>query len=151
MRVQSLCETRDGTPAARPGFGRAPIRLCCVVNSLRYELAGLDHQVLLVRLPPRFADAWVNAVEAEVEAHLPRVSGAGLVMDFSGVELVNSIAVTSLLQLQEVCRLRGAAILLAALPEPIARFFVQLKLDRRFLIVPGVEEAITRIVLGNRR
>jgi anti-anti-sigma factor len=109
---------------------------------LATQVVGLEQNVLLVAMPPHVTQEVAGVIEEEVRNRLPRVTSAVLILDFSGVSLINSIGITCLLQLQAECRKRQARMYLAALPEPIAKFLRQLKLDRRFLIAPTVEAAM---------
>ncbi|MBL0870418.1 MAG: STAS domain-containing protein [Phycisphaerales bacterium] len=116
------------------------------MQHLAAQLVGTDQQILVIHLPSRFTDEWVSPVENEVAARLPRLSGAGLVLDFSSVQLMNSIAITCILHLQETCRERSAGLRLAGLPEPIRKFFCQLKLDRRFVLSGDVDSAVGELL-----
>jgi len=117
-------------------------------SPLSSQVLGKDHTILVVRLPTMVTDEQVTPIRAEVRARLPRVAGAALVMDFEGVELVNSIGITCLLQVEEDCRRQGARLLLAAMPAPIYQFLRQVRLDRRFQCVPTLDQAIDAIETG---
>ncbi len=112
------------------------------MHSLSAQLVGPDQQVLVLHLPAQFTDEWVAPVEREVADRLPRVNNAALILDFRDVRLMNSIAITCVLHLQDACKARGAKLVLAELPEAISRFLSQLKLDRRFTIAPTVDQAL---------
>ncbi len=116
-----------------------------MISPLASQLVGRERSLLLLRLPSSVTDEQVLAIREEVRAKLPRQTGGGLVLDFEAVELVNSIGITCLLQVEEDCRKVGARMLLAALPQPIAQFLKQLKLDRRFRTASTVEEAIVAL------
>lgn len=118
------------------------------MQPLGVELAGPDQQILLLRMPSHFADEWIPMIEQEVAAKLPRVTGAGLILDFEAVLLMNSLAITCILHLQDTCKTQKAPMFLAALPPGIERFLAQLKLDRRFKIKATVDEAVKEIVPG---
>lgn len=108
------------------------------------QLVGPDASVLLMQLPDRMTGETVIPLQQEVDARLPRIPGAGLVLDFSGVQIVSSIAITALLQLDDACRQRGVRLILTRLPEQIMRFLRQLKLETRFVVVQAVDGAIAR-------
>lgn len=116
-----------------------------MISPLASQVVGRQRGVLLVRLPSMVTDEQVTAIREEVRARLPRQAGSGLVLDFEAVELVNSIGITCLLQVEEDCRKLGARMLMAALPARIGLFLKQLKLDRRFKTSPSVEEAVAAI------
>ncbi len=113
-----------------------------MMHPLATQVIGSEQNVLLVAMPPHVTHEAAGVIEEEVRNRLPRVTSAVLILDFSGVSLINSIGITCLLQLQAECRKRQARMYLAALPEPIAKFLRQLKLDRRFLITPTVDAAM---------
>lgn len=119
------------------------------MQPLSAQLVGPDEQLLVVHLPSRFTDEWIGPVEQEVASRLPRLAGAGLILDFRSVLIMNSIAITCLLHLQDTCRARQAKMILAGLPDTIAKFLAQLKLDRRFTIAPSVDDA-TALLLTPR-
>ncbi len=106
--------------------------------------------MLLLQLPDRMVGETVTPLQQEVDARLPRVPGAGLVMDFAGVQIVSSIAITALLQLDDSCRQRGVRLVLTRLPEQILRFLRQLKLETRFVVVPNLDEAVA-LAAGDSR
>jgi anti-anti-sigma factor len=95
-------------------------------------------------------DETADTIREEVSRRLPNAVGAGLVLDCSAVELINSIGITCLLQVQDHCRRAGAPMFLAAMPGPIQLFLRQLKLDRRFQSEPTVDDAVKRIGLSGR-
>ena len=85
-----------------------------------------------------------------VRSTLPRRTDAGLVLDFTSVQLINSIGITCLLRVEEDCRKSGAKMALANVTPPIAQFLRQLKLDRKFASYPTVDDALTAITGGQR-
>ncbi|MFN5956370.1 MAG: hypothetical protein ACK462_00330, partial [Planctomyces sp.] len=64
-----------------------------VSEALMSQLVGPDASVLLMQLPDRMTGETVIPLQQEVDARLPRIPGAGLVLDFSGVQIVSSIAI----------------------------------------------------------
>jgi anti-anti-sigma factor len=120
------------------------------MSHLSSQLAGRDQTILIVRLPSMVTDEQVAVIQDEVRSRLPRVAGAGLVFDLAAVELINSIGITCILQVEEHCRKSGAAFLLASVPAPIAQFLRQLKLDKRFPSRPTPEDAIAALDSATR-
>lgn len=112
------------------------------MSEISYRLEGADRAVLVVVLPPRVVDDTADALLELVERRLPDVGGAGVLLDLSAVEMMNSIGITALLQVQDHCRRRGAGMGLAAMSGPIARFLSQLKLDKRFPVFGSIEDGI---------
>ncbi|MGE3106994.1 MAG: STAS domain-containing protein [Phycisphaerales bacterium] len=106
------------------------------------RLAGAASTILVVRVPPQLVDDTASLLRAEVASRLPNADGAGVVLDFAQVELINSIGITCLLQIQDQCRRLNSAMYLAAVPEPIQTFLSQLKLLKRFPAFPSVEDAL---------
>lgn len=112
---------------------------------LASELLGRDKTALVLRLPSMVTDEQVAVIKEEFRSRMPRVAGAGLVLDFAAVELINSIGITCLLQLEEDCRRQKATMLLCQVPAPISQFLRQLKLDKRFTVVRDTDAAIDTI------
>jgi anti-anti-sigma factor len=112
------------------------------MTPLGSQLAGPDSTVLIVHMPGRVTDEHVGPIREEVRSRLPRVDGAGLVLDFAGTELINSIGITCLLSIEEDCRSRGVRVVIAALPAGVSNFLRQLKLTGRFQIVSSVDDAL---------
>ncbi len=111
-------------------------------SPLTSQVLGKDHSILVLRLPSMVTDEQVTPIRDEIRARLPRQSGAGLILDFEGVELVNSIGITCLLQVEEDCRRQHARLILATVPAPIFQFLRQVRLDRRFRCLPTLDEAL---------
>ena len=112
---------------------------------IRSELGGQSQTILIVSLPAMLVDETSGPVRDEVARRLPNADGAGLVLDCREVELINSIGITCLLQLQDECRRRHAGMALAALPQSIRTFLARLKLDARFGRYDTVEEAVAAL------
>lgn len=115
------------------------------MTPLASQILGVDKSVLLIQLPSHVTDEWGAAIQQEVHTRLPRIDKAAVVLDFECVELINSIGITCLLQIEEECRRRRARLMLARIPATIVRFFQQLKLDKRFVSVPTVDDALARV------
>ena len=98
--------------------------------------------VLVVQVPSKLVDETAEPLRETVQRRLSTLERPAVVLDCAGVVLVNSIGITCLLQLQELCRGCGAALILAAVPASISTFLAQLKLDRRFAQSPSVEAAV---------
>ncbi|MGD9690431.1 MAG: STAS domain-containing protein [Phycisphaerales bacterium] len=113
-----------------------------MISPLASQVVGRDKSVLVMRLPSTVTDEQVNAIREEVRSRLPRQAGAGLVIDMEAVELINSIGITCLLQVEEDARKSGARAVLAAVPPAISQFLRQLKLDRKFRAIASVDEAV---------
>jgi anti-anti-sigma factor len=120
------------------------------MTPLSSYLAGRDRQILVVRLPAMVTDEQVAVIQDEVRSRLPRQSEAGLIFDLSAVELINSIGITCILQIEEHCRKSGATFMLVALPPAIAQFLRQLKLDKRFQARATVDEAVAGLDTSTR-
>lgn len=115
------------------------------MTPLGSQLAGPDSTVLIVHMPGRVTDEHVGPIREEVRSRLPRVQGAGLILDFSGTELINSIGITCLLSIEEECRARGVRVVLAMLPATVVSFLRQLKLTGRFQLCASVDEAVSQL------
>jgi len=90
----------------------------------------------------QLVDDTIGMVRSEAVQRLPNADGAGLVLDCSAVELINSIGITCLLQVQDHCKRLKAGMLLAGVPQGIRTFLAQLKLDKRFPAAETVDEAV---------
>ena len=105
-------------------------------------LAGELGQVLVVRLPGQVTDETSGLIVGEVRSRLPKMEGAGLVLDCRDVTLINSIGITCFLQVQDLCRQGGAGMVLGEVPERIVDFLGRLKLLKRFPVVETVDEGV---------
>lgn len=112
------------------------------MTPLASQIVGADRNVLVIQLPSHVTDEWVAQIQQEVQARLPRIDRAGVVLAFEGVELINSIGITCLLQVEEECRRRKAKLILAGVPVSIAKFLQQLKLNQRFTYAEDAESAV---------
>ncbi len=112
------------------------------VSEINAQLAGEADQILVIAVPSKLTDEVAGPIRACADQRLPNSDGAALVLDCRGLELVNSIGITCLLQIQDRCAGQGARFLLAGLPPAIRRFLATLKLDERFDQAESVEDAI---------
>lgn len=115
------------------------------MTPLASHLAGPDHQVLVLHLPARVTDEHVTAIREEFQARLPRLDGAGLVLDFTGVDFINSIGITCLLGIEEACRERAVRVCAAGASPMVQGFLKQLRLTARFPMAPSVDEGVARV------
>ena len=99
-------------------------------------------------MPPQLVDETSAMVRDEAVQRLPNADGAGIVLDCAELELINSIGITCLLQVQDHCKRMRAKLLLAAVPTGIETFLTQLKLNKRFQTTGSVEEAVAAIEQG---
>ncbi|MBL8764322.1 MAG: STAS domain-containing protein [Phycisphaerae bacterium] len=120
------------------------------MRAIEAEITGELGHVLVVRLPRDVADETSAAIRREAESRLPRIQGAGLVLDFGEVALLNSIGITTLLQMQDRCRQQGVRLLLARVPDRIGKFFETLRLHKRFEIIASVDAAVAMIERGSQ-
>lgn len=121
-----------------------------VTATLSSQLLGRDRTILLVRLPLTVVDEQVQPIRDEARSRMPRIPGAGLILDFGNVELINSIGITCLLQVDEDCRKAGGVMRMTGLSPAIAQFLKQLKLDRRFVIRATAEDAVAELDSGSK-
>ena len=112
------------------------------------RISGPDGNVLVIHLPTRFTDEWLNHIRHEVETRLPPMQGAGLVLDFSAVTIINSLGITCMLNLDERCRLAGAKMVLAAVPPATMEFLRRVKLDKKFLTSATIEDGVARFAMN---
>lgn len=115
------------------------------VSLIHSRIVGLSSTILVVHLPAQLVDETASLVRETVTSRLPNADGAGLILDLSEVELINSIGITCLLQAQDHCRRQGAQLFIAALSPSILTFLTQLKLAKRFPTVATVEEAVAQL------
>lgn len=112
------------------------------VTSIHHRFAGRDGEALVVEAPPELTHGSGETLLRLVERHLPNRDHARCVLDMSRVGLISSIGITSLLQVQEYCADRGAALVLAALPDRQRQFLRMLKLEERFSFAESVDAAL---------
>ncbi|MGQ0626866.1 MAG: STAS domain-containing protein [Phycisphaerales bacterium] len=117
------------------------------MTSFSSQLVGRDREILVIALPEAVTDEQEMQIRDEVRARLPRRNDAGLVLDFSAVGLINSIGITCLLKIEEDTRKSGTRMVFANVPAPIAQFFRQLKLDRKFTVHPSVDDAVAAVTV----
>ncbi len=98
--------------------------------------------MLVVRVPRDLNHEWADPLRLCVARNVPDRDGAGVVLDMSSVEMISSIGIAALLQVQEMCKDRQARLLLAGMPQAQARLLSMLKLDRRFSQSPTVDDAV---------
>jgi len=107
--------------------------------------AGSRDTILVLVMPPELNHETAQPLRVQVESELANADGVGLVLDMSPVELVSSIGVTCLLQLEEIVKDRGGHMVLADVPPIQQRFLAMLRLDRRFRSLPTVEDAVREL------
>jgi anti-anti-sigma factor len=115
---------------------------------LASHLAGEDSQLLVVALPNRVAEEHISAIRSEVSRRIPQISGCGVILDFTAVDLINSMGITCLLNVDDECRRRKAGLMLAGVSPLIRAFFAQLKLDKRFRMADSVDDAVDALQLS---
>lgn len=115
------------------------------VPPIQSNLLGHAGTVLVVELPPQVVDETADLIRQEVARRLPNADGAAVVLDCRHVDLINSIGITCLLQVQEHCRRQKAGLILAALPPKIEQFLRTLRLDKRFHRAASVEDAVAQL------
>lgn len=118
------------------------------MSIIQSKLSGDAGTILVVRMPPQLVDETSAMVREEAVQRLPNADGAGIVLDCAELELINSIGITCLLQVQDHCKRMRAGMLLAAVPPAIQTFLTQLKLNKRFPAAGSVEEAVMVIERG---
>jgi anti-anti-sigma factor len=112
---------------------------------IQSNLLGHAGTVLVVELPAQVVDETSELIRQEVARRLPNADGAAVVLDCRHVDLINSIGITCLLQVQEHCRRQKAGLVLAGMPAKIEQFLKTLRLDKRFARAPSVEEAVAQL------
>lgn len=113
-----------------------------------HRLGGQDGEVLIVDIPGELTHKSADDLRQTVARRLPNRDGAGVVIDMSGVQLITSIGIAALLQVQEICRDRDARMLLAGLSDRLRAFLKMLKLDRRFESAGSVDDALAALAAG---
>lgn len=110
-----------------------------------WSLGGADGAVLVVRVPPELTHATADGVRACVERRLPNRDGVGVVLDMADVELISSMGVTALLQIEELVTGAGGVLCLGGLSDRARGFLAMLRLADRFAQAVDVGEAIARV------
>lgn len=127
---------------APPRLTNAPIPpTIALLTHPAHKLAGRDGETLVVTCPAELTHDSGEQVLRTVKRHLPNRDNAVCVLDMSQVGLISSIGITALLQIEEHCTDRGAALRLAGLPERQRQFLRMLKLEAKFVFVKDVDEA----------
>lgn len=116
---------------------------------LDFELVGRDREVLLVRTPRDLTHEVADALRECVIRHIPPRDDAGVILDMAAVTIISSIGIAALLQIAEACKDRAAPLYLAALPDRQLKFLQMLKLDRKFPMVPSIDDALHALAQRN--
>lgn len=109
------------------------------------SIAGQEGTVLVVEAPEAINHETAEPIKEAVRRSLPDCDNPGLVLDMAGVEAVNSIGITALLELLELIGERSGTLLLARVPDRQVEFLRMLHLDRKFRMYPAVEEAVAAL------
>ena len=113
------------------------------MNDLSTQLLGSDQNVLVVSVPAEVNHETAEPLRELVNRLLPNRDGAALVLDFARVDLVSSIGIAALLQIQEACRDRDAAMSLANVSRKQVEFFRMLTIERKFHMESSVADAVS--------
>lgn len=105
-------------------------------------LTGPDQLVLVLQCPPFLDHASADELRAEAIRLLPDRDGAGLVLDMAGCNLVTSIGIAALLQIDEFCTDRAARFCLTNIEQPIDSLLNMLNLTQKFTIYTDREQAV---------
>ena len=108
-------------------------------------MAGPGGAVLVVRVPVELSIATAESVRSCVERRLPNRHDGGVVLDLADTELITSVGVTALLQIEELAAAAGVSLRLAGLGGAARRVLVMLALADRFMQSPDAEDAVASI------
>lgn len=109
---------------------------------IAHRADGPDGRVLVVVAPGVLNHENAEMLRACVERWLPNRDGAATVIDMGGVTLISTIGIAALLQVEDLCRRRGAGFVLAALPERQRSLLKMLHLTEKFRTAATVDEAL---------
>jgi anti-anti-sigma factor len=112
---------------------------------VRYRLDGIDGRTLVLSAPPVVNHQNADALAAMAERWLPNRDDAAAVLDLSAVTLISTIGIAALLQIEDLCRRRGAGFALAAIPPRQKELFRMLHLAERFRAFDSLEEAVAGV------
>ncbi|MDX2115504.1 MAG: STAS domain-containing protein [Planctomycetota bacterium] len=112
---------------------------------LHHHLAGRGGVILVIRAPRELNHDTADTIRTAVTRGLPNADGAAAVFDLADVQIMTSIGIAALLQVQEHCADRGARLILARVPERQLAFMRMLKLERKFEFAPSVEDAVAML------
>ena len=110
-----------------------------------HRLDGPDGRVVVVVVPPALNHQNADAMRDCVERWLPNRDDAAAILDLSAVVLISTIGIAALLQVEDLCRRRGAAFALAGVPPRQKDLLRMLHLTDKFRTVESVEEALAVI------
>lgn len=111
---------------------------------------GPGDEVVVVRLP-RHLDAFAGqTLREQTERNLPDVPKPGVVLDCTDVQLVSSIGITAILQVDEFARRKKAVLILASVSPKTRAFFEQLKLWAKFRSAETVAAAVDAIAAAQK-
>lgn len=112
------------------------------MEDIAFEIVGDRAHLLIVAAPPQLAHETADPLRLTVARRLPDVDAAAVILDMTGVQMISSIGVAALLQLQEFCRDRRAGFVLANLPQRQQEFLTMLHLSDRFIQTRSQAQAI---------
>ncbi len=96
----------------------------------------------MVVLPHALNHQNADALRECAERWLPNRDNACAILDLGAVTIISTIGIAALLQIDDLCKRRGAAFILANVPPRQLDLLKMLHLAQKFRILPTVEEAI---------
>jgi anti-anti-sigma factor len=112
---------------------------------IRHRVDGADGRAVILTAPAVLNHQNADALTAAAERWLPNRDDAAAILDLSAVTLISTIGIAALLQIEDLCRRRGAGFALAAVPERQRELLRMLHLVDRFRAFDSVEEAVVGV------
>ena len=115
-----------------------------------HYFVGRDGRILVIAAPAELVDVSGETLRRQCAGMLPideaRAEGEhegvrALVLDCVSLGLINSMGITTLLQIEELCRRAGVDLVLATVHGQALTLLQQVRLDDRFTMAPSVDAA----------
>jgi anti-anti-sigma factor len=112
------------------------------VRDVLHRIDGPNARALVLLLPKVLNHENADSLFECADRWLPNRDDASAVLDFASVTLISTIGIAALLQIEDLCRQRGAAFAIAAVPARQLSLLKMLHLGDRFRTFPTVEDAL---------
>jgi len=113
------------------------------VDLFPVDIVGPDERTHVVRVPSRLTHETAILLRRTVEQAFALHSVSLVILDLSLVEVVSSIGVTALLEVNQIVVDAKAKLVLAGFRDEHRSFFTLLRVDRLFQFSASVEDAVS--------
>ena len=115
------------------------------MRDILHRIDGPDGRALVLQVPSVLNHENADSLLESAERWLPNRDDASAILDFASVTLISTIGIAALLQIEDLCRQRGASFALAAVPSRHLALLKMLHLGDRFRTFATVEDGLGAI------